>query len=136
MSSSKTNDFASTDPAASERLDLSGRTIAGFRVLRKLGHGGMGQGYLAAQTSLKRNVALKILRPDLAATPGALQRFEQEATALAKINHANIVQVYAFGVESGLAYLALEYVDGKNLKEILAKKGPPELPIVLSIMRQ
>src|SRR5690349_24147123 len=103
----------------SGELDLTGRTLADFRVLRHLGQGGMGQVYLAEQISLKRNVALKILRPELAASPKALARFEQEATAVAKVTHANIVQVYAFGVEDGIAYMALQYVEGRNLKVIL-----------------
>src|SRR5262245_39406246 len=122
--------------AAPEPLDLSGRNLGDFRVLRKLGQGGMGQVYLAEQISLRRNVALKILRPELAATPTALARFKAEAEAVARAPHANIVQVYAFGVEEGMAYMALEFVEGKNLKEILALKGSPELPVVLSIMRQ
>src|SRR6476659_4467141 len=124
---------AETAPAPSDKPapDLTGTRLGDFQLLRRLGQGGMGQVYLAEQISLKRNVAVKVLRPDLAASPKALERFKQEATALAKITHANIVQVYAFGVEDGLAYLAMEYVEGKNLKEIIVKKGPPELPISL-----
>jgi serine/threonine-protein kinase len=117
-------------------LDLSGKRLGDFRVLRKLGQGGMGQVYLAEQISLKRKVALKILRPDLAASPTAMIRFRQEAEAVAKITHANIVQVYAFGMEGGMPYMALEYVEGRNLREFLAKKGPPDLMVSLSIMRQ
>src|SRR3954449_7599627 len=124
---------SAAEPSGGGDADLSGKTLGDFQILRRLGQGGMGQVYLAEQISLKRNVALKILRPELAASPKALERFKQEATAVAKVTHANIVQVYAFGVEDGIAYMALEYVDGKNLKEILAKKGPPELPIALSI---
>lgn len=135
MTNANTNDHAPPGAEAAP-LDLSGRSIADFQILRKLGQGGMGQVYLAQQISLKRNVALKVLRPELSSSPKALARFEQEATTVAKVTHPNIVQVYAFGVEEGIAYVALEYVEGKNLKEILAKRGPPELPIALSIMRQ
>ena len=116
--------------------DLTGRTLADFNVLRRLGSGGMGQVYLAEQLSLKRKVALKILRADLAADPTSLQRFKAEAEAVAKVNHTNIVQVYAFGAIDGLPYMALEYVEGRNLREFVEKKGPPELLVALSIMRQ
>ena len=84
--------------------DLCGRTLADFLVLRKLGEGGMGQVYLAEQVSLKRKVALKILRPDMAteAKAKALSRFRREAEAVAQATHANIVQVYAFGEADGM----------------------------------
>jgi len=116
--------------------DLTGRTFQDYQVLRKLGQGGMGQVYLAQQKSLKRKVALKFLRPDLAANPVSLQRFRNEAEAVAKATHANIVQVYAIDEQDGLHFMALEYVDGRTLKDYLARKGPPELELALSLMRQ
>src|SRR5579885_492430 len=116
--------------------DLTGHTLGDFRVLRRLGQGGMGQVYVAEQISLKRKVALKILRADLAADPTALERFKREAEAVARATHANIVQVYAFGSVAGLWYMALEYVEGKNLKEFVAKKGPPDAFLALGLMRQ
>ena len=116
--------------------DLTGRTLGDFQVLRKIGQGGMGQVYLARQLSLKRPVALKLLKADLAASPTALKRFEAEAHAVAKLNHPNIVQVYEFGEHDGLRYMALEFVEGRNLREYLARKGPPDLPVALSIVRQ
>lgn len=116
--------------------DLTGRTIGDFQVLRKLGQGGMGQVYLARQLSLKREVALKILRRDLADDATALKRFQAEAEAVARVTHANIVQVYAIGEHEGLRYMALEYVAGRNLKDYLARKGPPDLPIALAILKQ
>jgi serine/threonine-protein kinase len=130
---------ALSSPANSVLLpssDLSGKTLADFRVLRHLGQGGMGQVYLAEQVSLKRPIALKILKADVAANPTSLQRFKAEAEAVARATHANIVQVYAFGEIDGLYYMALEYVEGLNLREYLVKKGPPALPLTLSIMRQ
>jgi len=116
--------------------DFTGRTLGDYHVLRSLGRGGMGQVYLAEQLSLKRKVALKILRADLAVNPTSLQRFKAEAEAVAKVNHANIVQVYAIGDIDGLPYMALEYVEGRNLRQFVVKKGPPELLLALSIMRQ
>ncbi len=117
--------------------DLAGKTIADFRVLRRLGKGGMGEVYLAEQLSLRRPVALKVLRPDfLASDPTAVERFKREAQAVARATHANIVQVYAWGEADGVCWMALEFVEGRNLKDYLARKGPPELLLALSIMRQ
>jgi serine/threonine-protein kinase len=110
--------------------------LGDFVILRRIGRGGMGQVFLAEQTSLKRKVALKLLRPELSANSTALQRFRIEAEAVARISHANIVQVYAIGVQDAVHFMALEYVEGKNLRDYLDRKGPPDLPIALSIMRQ
>jgi serine/threonine-protein kinase len=132
-----------TQPAASEQgsgsalePDLTGQTLGDYRVLRRLGQGGMGQVYLAEQISLKRKVALKLLRADLAANAVSLARFKNEARAVAQATHANIVQVYAIDESNGLHFMALEYVEGRNLREYLEKKGPPEILLALSIMRQ
>ena len=116
--------------------DLTGRTLGDFQVLRKLGQGGMGQVYLAEQLSLKRKVALKILRRDLAASPTALERFQAEAEAVARVTHANIVQVYAFGEDDGLQYMALEYVEGRNLRDYLDQQGAAGAAARAGIMRQ
>ncbi len=126
----------SEPPGGAPPLDLTGRTLGDYRVLRRIGQGGMGQVYLAEQMSLKRNIALKILRADLASNPASLQRFKAEAEAVAKVTHANIVQVYAYGEAEGFPYIALEYVEGRNLKEYVARKGPPKPAVALSIMRQ
>ncbi len=116
--------------------DLTGKTLGDFRLLRRLGQGGMGQVYLGEQVSLQRKVAVKILRAELAADQTALRRFEVEAHAVARMTHANIVQVYAFGSCEGIHYMAMEFVDGRNLREYLARKGPPDVLLALSIMRQ
>jgi serine/threonine-protein kinase len=122
--------------AARDGKDLSGQALGDFQLLRKLGEGGMGQVYLAEQRSLQRRVALKLLRHELAANEVSRRRFEQEALAVAKLTHANIVQVYAVGENQGLLYMALEYVEGRNLRDYLSHKGPPELHATLSILRQ
>jgi len=116
--------------------DLTGRTLGDFRLLRKIGEGGMGQVYLARQLSLKREIALKILRRDLADTDTARKRFQAEAEAVARISHPNITQVYAVGEADGLRFMALEYVYGRNLRHYLDRKGPPDLPVALAIMKQ
>jgi serine/threonine-protein kinase len=117
--------------------DLTGRVLSGdFAILRKLGQGGMGQVYVAEQISLKRKVAIKVLKPELASNKISMTRFRNEAQAVARATHANIVQVYAINESDGFHYMALEFVDGFNLRDYMAKKGPPEVPLALRIMRQ
>lgn len=126
-----------TQPAAeAPPPDYSGRVLGEFELLRRIGAGGMGQVYLARQASLKRQVAVKVLKTELAANTTALRRFQAEAEAVANITHAHIVQVYAFGEADGLHYMALEYVDGRNLKDFLEKKGLPDVPVAVDVMRQ
>ncbi len=116
--------------------DLTGMTLGDFEVERLLGRGGMGEVYLARQVSLNRPVALKVLRPDMIARPGYLKRFEAEAAAVAKINHPNIVHVYMLGMVDDVRFIAMEYVQGTNLRDYISKKGALDLPLALSIMRQ
>jgi serine/threonine-protein kinase len=116
--------------------DLTGKTLGDYRILRKLGQGGMGQVYLAEQVSLKRKVALKFLRAEFVSSPNSLARFRREAEAVAKATHANIVQVYAIDERDGLHFMALEYVEGRTLKDFLELKGPPDALLAMSIMRQ
>jgi serine/threonine-protein kinase len=132
---------ASKAPAAPSRPpgdgdEWIGRSLGEFLILRRLGKGGMGQVFLAEQRSLKRKVAIKVLRPELAANKTALERFHVEAHNIAKLTHANIVQIYALDEQDGIHYMVLEYVEGRNLRDYIQRKGPPELPICLSIMRQ
>jgi serine/threonine-protein kinase len=125
--------------AGVEDVDLTGRTIKGYQIVRQLGAGGMGRVYLAEQLNLKRKVAIKTLKASLAFNPTARQRFKSEAENIAKATHPNIVQVYDIGefdIAGGIPYIALEYVEGRNLRDYLARKGPPDLMISLSIMRQ
>lgn len=121
---------------AAPQPDLTGRTLGDFHILRRIGSGGMGQVYLARQTSLKREVALKLLRGELNANLTALARFQAEAQAVAKLNHPNIVHIHFIGEADGLRYMVLEFVDGRNLRDYLARKGPPDLPVTFSVMRQ
>jgi eukaryotic-like serine/threonine-protein kinase len=128
------NSMAGDTPVPTK--DLTGRTIGDFRILRRLGEGGMGQVYLAEQISLQRKVALKVLKKELSADFCSLERFKAEALAVARVTHANIVQVYAIDKEADLHYMALEYVEGRNLRDYLAKKGTLDAPLAISIMRQ
>ncbi len=133
---SDVSDAAASSPSQSEQRDLSGKVCGDFRILRKLGQGGMGQVYLAEQISLKRKVALKLLKPELAANKIALERFKREAESVARATHAHIVQIYAIGEADGLNYMALEYVEGRNLREFIERKGSPDVPLGLRIIGQ
>lgn len=122
---------------ANPEQSASGEMLLGeFRLLRRLGRGGMAEVYLAEQTLLKRYVAIKVMRPELTLDEGLRQRFQKEALAVAGLNHPNIVQVYTVGEDAGRFYIAQEYVNGQNLREYLTRKGPPELPVALIIMKQ
>ena len=123
-----------TDAEAHE--DLSGRQLGEFRLLRRLGKGGMAHVYLAEQTALNRHVAIKVMKSSLVADATYLERFKTEAMAAANLNHINIVQVYTIGSADGFQFIAQEYVQGNNLKEFIQKKGPPEVSVALHIMRQ
>ncbi len=116
--------------------DLTGTSLGDFQVNRLLGRGGMGEVYLAVQLSLNRSVALKVLHPRFLSKPTYLARFEAEATAVAKLNHPNIVHVYTLGHVDQIRFIAMEYVEGTNLRDYINKKGALDIPLALSIMRQ
>ena len=112
------------------------RTLGDFHLIRKLGQGGMAEVWLAEQVSLSRRVALKLLKQELMQDEKYVSRFQREASAAGGLNHPNIVQVHTVGEETGQHYIAQEYVQGMTLKQYLRKKGPPDLPLALHIMRQ
>jgi eukaryotic-like serine/threonine-protein kinase len=116
-------------------VDLGNCMLGEFRLLRRLGAGGMAQVYLAEQTSLKRNVAIKVMRPDFGDDETYQKRFEHEAKAAAGLNHRNIVQVYAVGEADGVRFIAQEYVQGLNLRQYLQRKRPPSTPLALRLLK-
>jgi serine/threonine protein kinase len=116
--------------------DLTGVTLGDFQVESLIGQGGMGSVYLARQISLNRPVAIKVLKPDLIKNPNYLSRFEAEAWAAAKLNHPNVVHIYAFSSVNDIRFIAMEYVEGTNLRDYLRKKKRIELPLAISIIRQ
>lgn len=100
---------------------LVGRTLAArYRLLRRIGTGGMGVVYLARHVMIDRLSAIKILRQDLGLSPSHRERFLREARAVNRINHPNIVEINDFGEDAGLVYLVMEFVEGQSLYEALA----------------
>ena len=125
-----------TRPAAVDDSDLSGRSLGDFKLLRRLGRGAMAEVYLAEQQKLRRQVALKVLKSNLAGDATYVARFQNEAMAAAALVHANIVQIYEVGHADGLHYIAQEYVQGMNLREWLQRNGPPDAVLAVAVMRQ
>src|SRR6266508_1444165 len=109
---------------------MIGSTLAHYRILQKLGGGGMGEVYLAEDTRLRRRLALKVLRPDLTSDPQFLQRFEREAEAIAAINHPNIVTIYSVEEIEGVRCLTMELVEGETLAARIASGALPTKEIL------
>src|SRR5262245_26165090 len=104
--------------------------LGDFRLIDRLGHGGMGVVYRAEQTSLHREVALKLIRPEHLYFPGTRERFLREVQAVARLEHPGIVRVYTVGEESGIPFYAMEHIEGLTLDALLRELGgdrPDEL---------
>ncbi len=112
-----------------------GMTIGDFEVIRRLGVGGMGEVWLARQTSMDREVALKVLSPVLTNEPGFVDRFLNEVKTSAKLEHPHIVTAYYAGVQGPINYMATSFVDGEELEQRLRREGPIPEKEALKICR-
>ncbi|HVG86350.1 MAG TPA: serine/threonine-protein kinase [Vicinamibacterales bacterium] len=122
-----------------EEQDLArlGTTVGNYRLDKILGRGGMGTVYSGEHVYIKKPVAVKVLHPQFARYPDAVNRFLREARAASSINHPNIVDVTDFGVLSdGLVYFVMEYLDGKSLEDLIEKEGAVELHRALNVINQ
>ena len=94
-----------------------GYSLGHYRILKKIGAGGMGEVYLAEDKRLQRKIVIKVLPENIAKDKDRLRRFEQEAFAASALNHPNILTIYEFGVETDTHFLAAEFVEGEALRE-------------------
>lgn len=120
--------------------ELEGETIDGrFRVIRRVGKGGMGVVYLAQQTNLNRDVCIKVLNPDLIEDGSAIVRFEREAKGLSRLQHPNIVTIFDYGRDGNLAYIVMEYAQGETLSRYIKAHAPMTfdefLPIAVQTLK-
>jgi serine/threonine-protein kinase len=119
---------------------MAGRT-SGFKVdryvlLDLIGQGGMGRVYLAQDTRLNRQVALKILSPERVNNPRAIARFQREARVGAQLQHENLVRVYDFGESSGRYFLVMEYIEGKTIGTLISEQGAIPVETAVRLVRQ
>ena len=113
----------------------SGTMVAHYRLIEKIGEGGMGEVWRAADTTLDRDVAIKILPAAFAADPERLARFEREAKVLASLNHPNIAAIYGLHEADGVRFLAMELVPGEDLAERLGR-GPMPVDEAIDAAKQ
>jgi serine/threonine-protein kinase len=117
-------------------LNLLGRTIGRFEIISELGRGGMAVVYRARQTDLERIVALKVLPPELSLDQNYIARFRQEARSAAALEHPHIVPIYEVGAAEGLQYIAMKYIAGRTLKDVVQERGALPVPEAAAILEQ
>ncbi|HLA44793.1 MAG TPA: protein kinase, partial [Aggregatilineales bacterium] len=105
--------------------DLIGRTLGAYRIIERIGMGGMASVYKAYHAAMDRDVAVKILPEQFAGDEGFLARFEREAKVVARLQHVNILPVFDYGEDNGITYLVMPYIPSGTLKDHLAGKSRP-----------
>ncbi len=131
-------DDGTTLRGAAPASSLVGQVIADrYHVIKKLGEGGMGQVYLAEHVKMGRRSAIKVMNPSMVHDPDAVARFNREAANASRITHPNVCAVYDFGeTPDGLIYLAMEFVEGEPLTELLVREGALAVPRATAIFKQ
>src|SRR5258707_8085585 len=114
---------ASSEAAVKGQLEPGSMLGERYEILQLLGQGGMGAVYKARDVELERTVALKLIRPDLASHPEILRRFKQELILAREVTHPNVIRIYDLGQASGVRYITMEYVEGRDLRALLHDKG-------------
>ena len=103
--------------------EIIGKRLNHYQIVSRLGHGGMGEVYVAEDTKLDRKVALKTLPPEMANDPSRLSRFEREAKTIAALNHPNIVTIYSVEEAATIRFITMELVTGKTLALLIPERG-------------
>ncbi len=129
--------FGAYKMAELRRQVAEARRFGQYQLIRKIGGGGMGEVHLAEHVLLKQPCAVKLIRPERAGDPGALERFEREVRATAQLKHWNTVQIYDYGfTDDGTFYYAMEYLPGLTLEEIVSHYGPLPPARTIHLLRQ
>src|SRR5438270_931307 len=129
-------------PSGEQPARLTGVLAAGSRlgdrysIVNQLGEGGMGEVYLARDHELDRDVALKVIRVDLASHPAILDRFKREIQLSSNVTHKNVLRVYDLGEFGGVKFLTMQYIDGEDLASLMRHDAPLPLPKTIAIFRQ
>ncbi|MCI0389930.1 MAG: protein kinase [Acidobacteria bacterium] len=129
------NDLVSSDSRPDDPQSFSGEMIGVYRLIKELGHGGMGTVYLAYDTRLGRRAALKLLPLQLVNNPDRVRRFQREARTVSALNHPNIITIYDFGQENGRHYIVSEFVEGRTLRNYV-KNPDLSLSQILDLVTQ
>ena len=115
---------------------MTGTEISNYRILEKLGEGGMGVVYKAVDVNLERTVAIKALNTQLTGNPELEQRFRAEARAQANLNHTNLATLYALVIEDGKPWMVMEYIEGETFDHMVQRRGPIPAMEAIPLFRQ
>src|SRR5438445_1990803 len=121
---------------ATGRLAPGSRLGERYEIVSVLGEGGMGMVYKALDRALGRTVALKVIRPEMASRPEILERFKREILLASQVTHRNVLRIHDLGEAAGIRFLSMTYVEGTNLKTLLAREGALALDRALPLVRQ